>query len=265
MDEKLELKIGDFGLVTQLNVETERKKTPCGTLPYMAPELINPGENGYSFEVDIWAIGIIMYYLLTKEFPFSSTNKDKILELIFSGGFNFPENIKISEAAKDLINQILVKDPTKRPNLSQILYHDFFHNNIFPEFLDVSTLVQKPTIEEIRKFIPDADENGIINKEVTTKNLNKLKIPIISDIQYEHIHSYTLKKLSQLKGYKNWISFFHKSSQFNFYYYVFNNGLFGIFYDDIKNIVIDIKNQIFYNISIKNEDEEEQREDIRKI
>ena len=62
--------------------------------------------------------------------------------------------------------------------------------------MDVSILVQRPNIEEIRKFIPDADENEIINKEVTTKNLNKLKIPIISDIKYEHIYSYTLKKLS---------------------------------------------------------------------
>ena len=70
MDVKLELKIGDFGLVAQLNVETERKKLHVG----------NPGEKGYSFEVDIWVIGIIMYYLLTKEFPFSSINKEKIPE-----------------------------------------------------------------------------------------------------------------------------------------------------------------------------------------
>ena len=97
----------------------------------MAPELINPGEKGYSFEVDIGAIGIIMYYLLTKEFPFSSINKEKIPELILSGIFSFPENIKISEAAKDLIKQILVKEPTKRPNLSQILYHVFFSQNFW--------------------------------------------------------------------------------------------------------------------------------------
>ena len=261
LDDKLELKIGDFGLVTQLNVESERKNTPCGTLPYMAPELINPDENGYSFEVDIWAIGVIMYYLLTKEFPFSGQTKEKMMELILTGYFDFPENIVISEAAKDLIKQLLVKDPKKRPNLSQILYHDFFHNNVFPEFMDLSTLVQRPTIEYIRKFIPDADENGIINKEVTTKNLYKLKIPIISEIKYEYIDSYSLKKFSLLKGYKHWISYLHKSSQFNFYYYILNNGLFGICYDDLKNIVIDNKNQIFYYINVSNEDEEEQKKD----
>ena len=66
LDEKLELKIGDFGLIAHLNIETEKRRTFCGTVQYMAPEIIKPDEKGYSFEVDIWAVGIIMYYLLTK-------------------------------------------------------------------------------------------------------------------------------------------------------------------------------------------------------
>ena len=264
LDEKLELKIGDFGLIAHLNLETERRRTFCGTVQYMAPEIIKPDEKGYSFEVDIWAVGIIMYYLLTKQYPFSGNDDKETMELILSGEFEFPKNIIISEAAKDLIKQILVKEPTKRPNLNQILYHDFFHKNVFPKFLDISTLVERPNLEKIRQYIPDADENGIINKEVTTKNLNELKIPIVIDIKYEHIESYTLEKFSMLKGFDTWISYFHKSTHYNFYFYEVNNGLIGIFYDDNINLVLDIKKKLLYYITVKNEDEEGSDDVIEK-
>ena len=44
LNEKLELKIGDFGLITKLAKEKERKRTYCGTLHFMAPEVIEPGK-----------------------------------------------------------------------------------------------------------------------------------------------------------------------------------------------------------------------------
>lgn len=71
----MEVKIGDFGLATRITYEGQRKKyykpfiffltpilllrTICGTPNYIAPELLD-GENGHSFEVDIWSLGVIM-------------------------------------------------------------------------------------------------------------------------------------------------------------------------------------------------------------
>ena len=82
-------------------------------------------DKGYSFEVDIWFVGVIMLKLLTGKYPFK-IEQGKI------GNFEFDflndDDIKISEASKDLIKQILVIKPLKRPKLSQILYHYFFHN-----------------------------------------------------------------------------------------------------------------------------------------
>ena len=70
---KMELKIGDFGLAKKLR-QNETIKGVAGTLSYMAPEILQDKE--YSYEVDIWAIGVIMYFLLTGELPFKNPNKE---------------------------------------------------------------------------------------------------------------------------------------------------------------------------------------------
>jgi polo-like kinase 1 len=70
LNDKMELKVGDFGLATKLDYDGERKKTVCGTPNYIAPEVINA--TGHSYEVDIWAIGIIIYTLLVGKPPFET-------------------------------------------------------------------------------------------------------------------------------------------------------------------------------------------------
>ena len=181
--DNLELKISDFGLVYKLN-KNEKIIDFCGTLIFMAPEIFKT--EGYSYEVDIWAIGVIMYLLLIGQYPFN--NKDEITNKIL----NFPNDIKISKAAQNLIEQILVKEPKKRPNLTQILYHDFFHNNKFPEFLDISTLETAPDNSLFKKYNPDLNEDDIINKEVKNTKLYTLKVPKIVEAKYENIDNYTL-------------------------------------------------------------------------
>ena len=64
LTDKMELKIGDFGLATRIEFDGERKRTVCGTPNYIAPEILE-GKQGHSYEVDVWSIGVILYlYLL---------------------------------------------------------------------------------------------------------------------------------------------------------------------------------------------------------
>ncbi len=51
-----------IGLATKV-AEGERKKTMCGTPNYMAPEIVERGQF-HSFEVDVWALGVILYLML---------------------------------------------------------------------------------------------------------------------------------------------------------------------------------------------------------
>ena len=52
LNEKMEIKLGDFGLATKLEFDCERKRTICGTPNYIAPEVID-GRHGHSYEVDL--------------------------------------------------------------------------------------------------------------------------------------------------------------------------------------------------------------------
>ena len=252
LDEKLELKIGDFGLIAKLDSNKDRKKSCCGTPYYMAPEVINPGEKGYSFEVDIWSIGIIMYKLLTGKVPFGNKNdnKNEIYKDILKGDLIFPENSFISESAKDLITQILVKEPRKRPGLIQILYHDFFHMNTFPEYLSPKFYSEKPTLEEMPK---------INNFKPSNQLLYKLIVNDVPEIKYKDIKKFQFNNSSNNKI-ENWVSFFHES-HYGFCYYEMNNGLIGaIFKDKDSNfnglkLIFNSDTDIIYEI--ENDEEED--------
>jgi serine/threonine protein kinase len=64
LNEKMELKVADFGLATKLEFDGEKKRTICGTPNYIAPEILD-GKVGHSYEVDIWSLGVIMYPLFS--------------------------------------------------------------------------------------------------------------------------------------------------------------------------------------------------------
>lgn len=68
-----ELKISDFGW--SVHAPNNRRKTMCGTLDYLPPEMIKPGssENYYNEKVDLWSLGVLTYEFLVGEAPFEDT------------------------------------------------------------------------------------------------------------------------------------------------------------------------------------------------
>mmetsp|Transcript_31604 Transcript_31604/g.30916 ORF Transcript_31604/g.30916 Transcript_31604/m.30916 type:complete len:115 (+) Transcript_31604:280-624(+) len=71
LNDKMEIKLGDFGLATKLEFDGERKRTICGTPNYIAPEVLE-GKGGHSYEVDIWSLGVIIYTLIVGKPPFET-------------------------------------------------------------------------------------------------------------------------------------------------------------------------------------------------
>lgn len=73
LNDKMMIKLGDFGLATKLDFEGEKKRTICGTPNYIAPEVLE-GRAGHSYEVDVWSLGVIIYTLIIGKPPFETTD-----------------------------------------------------------------------------------------------------------------------------------------------------------------------------------------------
>ena len=120
------IKFIDFGTVKEIRDKT---KTFIGTYSYMAPEVFTG--LGYSFPVDIWSLGIIMYEFLCGKLPFGEDFDDedepmKFYNVLKVEKLVFPSFIK-DEDFKDLIQKILVMDPNKRlTQYSKIRDHPYF-------------------------------------------------------------------------------------------------------------------------------------------
>lgn len=98
----MEVKIGDFGLATKLEFEGDKKRTICGTPNYIAPEILE-GKSGHSYEVDVWSLGVIIYTLLFGKPPYETADVKATYQKIKKNHYSFPEHIKVSKQAKELI------------------------------------------------------------------------------------------------------------------------------------------------------------------
>lgn len=77
-----QVKICDFGLAIQMDKTNCFLKNVCGTRSYFSPELVN--EKPYSFDVDVWCIGVILFTLIVGELPFESDDSRIALSNISS-------------------------------------------------------------------------------------------------------------------------------------------------------------------------------------
>ena len=256
LTEKMELKVGDFGLATKLDFEGERKRTVCGTPNYIAPEILD-GKTGHSYEVDIWSLGVIIYTLIIGKPPFETRDVKTTYKRIKMNAYTFPENAIISEAAKNLIGQILVLDPGKRPTLDQILTHDFFNQGTsIPKLLPTSTLACTPSLSYIRQFMPDAGKDGIVNKPVTTTKLidkptgnNNGNTDNKNDKEEKNLHINNAPQPDpNLKGPDTWVKKWVDYSSKYGLGYLLSNGFSGVFFNDSSKIILNPNTQQFFYI-----------------
>ncbi len=118
--------MADFGW-SNFTHETDKRQTYCGTLDYLAPEMVD-ASHLHDYRVDIWSLGVLIFELCTGSSPFSSelAKSSQLTEAavksnITNLNYKLPQELSIT--CKDLIAKILVTEPEKRPSLEAILAH----------------------------------------------------------------------------------------------------------------------------------------------
>lgn len=100
---------------------------------------------GHSYEVDVWSMGVVLYAIIIGKPPFETPEVKLTYEKIRKGLYSFPEQVKISANAKDLITKIFNLEPSRRPTIDQVIEHPFLNGGVgVAKEMHISTLAMKP-------------------------------------------------------------------------------------------------------------------------
>nr|AAO83853.1 calcium/calmodulin-dependent serine protein kinase 1 [Lymnaea stagnalis] len=140
------VKLGGFGVATQLPDGQLITSGRVGTPQYMAPEVIE--RRPYGKPVDMWGCGVLLFILLGGYPPFCGT-KERLYEIIVKGSYPMKPKQwdQISSQGKDLLFRLLEKDPEKRITVEQALEHTWIKNK-----KDVPRVHLHETVDELKKF-----------------------------------------------------------------------------------------------------------------
>ena len=169
------VKLGDFGISKGFKNTWEKAKSKVGTPYYLSPEIIN--SKPYDSKSDIWALGVLLYEMMTFKMPFNANSLPALSLKILRGIYQCPS----SYYSKDLINlvkQCLTIEPKRRPSAEMILKTNFIKQRICG-YLDEINFNENLSMTVIRKY-KEKKEKKIIKlnnkKEISNKNKNNNEI-----------------------------------------------------------------------------------------
>ena len=125
VDDKLNLKVADFGFATFRKIHA--LKSYKGTKTYMAPE-IKEQKTYDGMQIDIFSVGVILFIIVQGIFPFQEAKKDEYYyNLLLKGDYatywKKTGGEKLSDDFKDLILKMFSYDGSKRPTVAEIMAH----------------------------------------------------------------------------------------------------------------------------------------------
>ncbi|XP_053255869.1 ribosomal protein S6 kinase beta-2 isoform X2 [Podarcis raffonei] len=123
------IKLTDFGLCKESIHDGAVTHTFCGTIEYMAPEILL--RSGHNRAVDWWSLGALMYDMLTGSPPFTAENRKKTMDKILKGKLALPPYL--TPDARDLIKKFLKRHASQRigggpGDAADVQRHPFFRH-----------------------------------------------------------------------------------------------------------------------------------------
>ena len=182
LDAKGHIKLADFGLSKMLNSSKDKAFTVCGTLQYLAPEMFT--NQGYDKNVDWWALGCLIYEMLTGKLPFPIKRGMSLNNEIYKSKIQYPRFL--DQDARDLISQLLEVDPKKRlgsgkGGVEKIKKHPFFEEINWKDFWD------KKIIPPFKPDLEDELDLKYFDSQFTDEPLESFtKNPRSREVSYEY-------------------------------------------------------------------------------
>ncbi|XP_055054750.2 calcium/calmodulin-dependent protein kinase (CaM kinase) II beta 1 isoform X32 [Misgurnus anguillicaudatus] len=166
------VKLADFGLAIEVQGDQQAWFGFAGTPGYLSPEVLR--KEAYGKPVDIWACGVILYILLVGYPPFWDEDQHKLYQQIKAGAYDFPspEWDTVTPEAKNLINQMLTINPTKRITAQEALKHPW----VCQRSTVASMMHRQETVECLKKFNARRKLKGaILTTMLVSRNFSAAK------------------------------------------------------------------------------------------
>ncbi|XP_076766199.1 calcium/calmodulin-dependent protein kinase II isoform X10 [Xylocopa sonorina] len=163
------VKLADFGLAIEVQGDSQAWFGFAGTPGYLSPEVLK--KEPYGKPVDIWACGVILYILLVGYPPFWDEDQHRLYAQIKAGTYDYPspEWDTVTMEAKNLINQMLTVNPSRRITASDALKHAW----ICQRERVASVVHRQETVDCLKKFNARRKLKGaILTTMLATRNFS---------------------------------------------------------------------------------------------
>ncbi|XP_067234332.1 ribosomal protein S6 kinase alpha-3 isoform X3 [Chanodichthys erythropterus] len=148
LDEDGHIKLTDFGLSKESIDHENKAYSFCGTVEYMAPEVVN--RRGHTYSADWWSYGVLMFEMLTGTLPFQGKDRKETMTMILKAKLGMPQFL--SSEAQSLLRSLFKRNPSNRlgagadgveeikrhPFYATIDWNKLFRREIYPPFKPAS-------------------------------------------------------------------------------------------------------------------------------
>uniref|UniRef100_A0A7N6BKC0 Ribosomal protein S6 kinase n=1 Tax=Anabas testudineus TaxID=64144 RepID=A0A7N6BKC0_ANATE len=158
------VKLTDFGLCKESIHDGTVTHTFCGTIEYMAPEILM--RSGHNRAVDWWSLGALMYDMLTGAPPFTGENRKKTIDKILKCKLNLPPYL--TQEARDLLKRLLKRNASSRlgagaGDATEVQAHPFFRHINWEDLL--ARKVEPP----FKPFLQSAEDVSQFDSKFTSQ------------------------------------------------------------------------------------------------
>lgn len=158
LNNKNEIKIADFGISKDFKGTVATSTTTVlGTSGFIPADVLEGKSQSKSS--DIFALGVTMFYVVTKKLPFEAPNNAAMVLKVVMGKYTPIERVDISDGLKDVIYRMIDRDPAKRPTIEELLTHPVLRDAITS--LPLRSQVPPPPVLYVDA---DADGGSVTNR-----------------------------------------------------------------------------------------------------